>query len=172
MLLAACTKEISVSSYTTSCASDDECVVVGEGHCDDCGNPRIAAAINAVDLKRYDKDYRALDCHGHSECDTANVFYVAYCDSGVCAAAACTDLSISACASHTECFLLRGDRFDDTTACLAESANVACENPWCGERVQMARDPQGRCWSLEGECIPDGWTYGDDCPEQFATDGC
>ena len=61
--VAACgRKEIHAGDYDQACTGAEDCLVVIEGACTQCGYPCATGAINASERGRYQVDYRALGC--------------------------------------------------------------------------------------------------------------
>lgn len=63
LLVTACDTRVLARDYEQSCAADGDCVVVAEGElCGACGPALKPAAINRVDLARFQAERTGLTC--------------------------------------------------------------------------------------------------------------
>jgi hypothetical protein len=72
--------QLTLSDYDQSCMDASECVAVYVGDCSSCMCPN--AAINQVDLAKYQGDEAALGCMTGQNCDCA--MPIITCSNGTC----------------------------------------------------------------------------------------
>jgi hypothetical protein len=93
----------------------------------------------------------------------------------------CGTLAEAECDAHPGCNVVSGTRWDAANACKLVDEYAGCReaNGGCSGMSSFARDPNGVCWHVNIDCIPDveGWESTADnpppeswnCPEDFDT---